>query len=254
MKIILVSDWFLPRLGGVELQIRDLAAELASAGHHVHVVTTTPADPSAQGSLQTGSVALPDGVSVHRLDVPLFQRTGITLSRRAGPAMRGLLHTLEPDVVHIHASVCSTAALAGAWAADNADEIQTLLATAADKIVLVINGHSHIDDVLRVKNVTYMHVNSASYQWVGGSYRHDSYSREIHDKFPYISYTCPYRDSVFATFTFDPQSLTIGVEGRHSEWMGKSPAQLGVDLDPKLTHGEEISPGIRSRQLLRIAK
>jgi len=144
--------------------------------------------------------------------------------------------------------------LAGAWAVDNADEIQTLLATAADKIVLVINGHSHIDDVLRVKNVTYMHVNSASYQWVGGSYRHDSYSREIHDKFPYISYTCPYRDSVFATFTFDPQSLTIGVEGRHSEWMGKSPAQLGVDLDPKLTHGEEISPGIRSRQLLRIAK
>ena len=29
---------------------------------------------------------------------------------------------------------------------------------------------------------------------------------------------------------------------------------LCVDLDPKLTHGEEISPGIRSRQLLRIAK
>ena len=118
MKIVLVSDWFLPRLGGVELQLRDLAGELASAGHNVHVVTTTPADPSAQGSLQTGSVALPDGVSVHRLDVPLFPRIGITLSHRAGPAMRDLLRTLEPDVVHIHASVCSTAALAGAWAAD----------------------------------------------------------------------------------------------------------------------------------------
>ena len=144
--------------------------------------------------------------------------------------------------------------LAGAWAVNNADEIQTILATAADKIVLVINGHSHIDDVLRVKNVTYMHVNSASYQWVGGSYRHDSYPKEIHDKYPWISYTCPYRDSVFATFTFDPQSLTIGVEGRHSEWMGKSPAALGVDLDPNLTNGEEISPQIRSRQILRIAK
>ncbi len=144
--------------------------------------------------------------------------------------------------------------LAGAWAVNNADEIQTILSTAADKIILVINGHSHIDDVLRVNNVTYMHVNSASYQWVGGTYRHDSYPKEVHDKYPWISYTCPYRDSVFATFTFDPQSLTIGVEGRHSEWMGKSPAELGVDLDPKLTHGEEISPRIRSRQLLRIAK
>ena len=118
MKIVLVSDWFLPRLGGVELQLRDLAGELTSAGHHVHVVTTTPADPSEQGSLQTGSVALPDGVSVHRLDVPLLPRLGITLSQRAGPAMRGLLRTLEPDVVHIHASICSTAALAAAWAAD----------------------------------------------------------------------------------------------------------------------------------------
>ena len=118
MKIVLVSDWFLPRLGGVELQLRDLAGALASAGHHVHVVTTTPADPSAQGSLQTGSVALPDGVSVHRLDVPLLPRFGITLSPRAGPAMRGLLRTLAPDVVHVHASICSTAALAAAWAAD----------------------------------------------------------------------------------------------------------------------------------------
>jgi hypothetical protein len=142
--------------------------------------------------------------------------------------------------------------LAGASAVNNADEIQTLLATAADKIILVINGHSHIDDVLRIKNVTYMHVNSASYQWVGGTYRHDSYPKEVHDKYPWISYTCPYRDSVFATFTFDPQSQTIGVEGRHSEWVGKSPAELGIDLDPNLTNGEEISPQIRNRQLLRI--
>ena len=118
MKIVLVSDWFLPRLGGVELQLRDLAGELTSAGHQVHVVTTTPADPRAQGSLQTGLVALPDGVSVHRLDVPLLPGLGITLSQRAGPAMKGLLRTLEPDVVHIHASICSTAALAAAWAAD----------------------------------------------------------------------------------------------------------------------------------------
>ena len=118
MKIVLVCDWFLPRLGGVELQLRDLAGELIRAGHDLHVVTTTPADPGAQGSLQTGSVALPAGVSVHRLDVPLLPRFGITLSERAGPAMRDVLQTIEPDVVHVHASIGSTAALAGAWAAD----------------------------------------------------------------------------------------------------------------------------------------
>ncbi len=144
--------------------------------------------------------------------------------------------------------------IAGYSAVDNAEEMQGILGDAADKIILVINGHSHIDEVLRIKGVTYMHVNSASYQWVGGNYRHDSYAQEVHAKYPWISYTCPYRDSLFATLTFDPKSLAVGVEGRQSEWVGKAPAELGVDLGPSLTNGEEISPRIRDRRLLRIAK
>ena len=144
--------------------------------------------------------------------------------------------------------------IAGYSAVDNAEEMQGILGDAADKIILVINGHSHIDDVLRIKGVTYMHVNSASYQWVGGNYRHDSYAKEVHAKYPWISYTCPYRDSLFSTLTFDPKSLAIGVEGRQSEWVGKAPAELGVDLGPSLTNGEEVSPRIRDRRLLRIAK
>src|SRR5690349_6807462 len=117
MKITLVSDWFLPRLGGVELQIRDLAGELAAAGHEVHVVTTTPADRRAQGALQTGRVDLPEGVTVHRADVALLPKAGFTISPRAGLAMRKILWQLAPDVVHLHASIGSTGTLAGAWAA-----------------------------------------------------------------------------------------------------------------------------------------
>jgi hypothetical protein len=60
--------------------------------------------------------------------------------------------------------------LAGASSVDNADEIQSvLLGDASDKVILAINGHSHMDEVIRVKGVTYMHVNSASYTWVGAS-------------------------------------------------------------------------------------
>ncbi len=143
--------------------------------------------------------------------------------------------------------------LAGASAVDNAKEIQDILGEASDKVLLAINGHSHIDDVLRFQKVTYMHVNSASYQWVGGSHLHDSYSKEIHAKYPWISYTCPYRDPLFATLTVDPESLTIRVEGRKSEWVGPSPAELGSDQDPTLTDGEQIAPRIRDRQVKRIA-
>ena len=144
--------------------------------------------------------------------------------------------------------------LAGFAAIDNAEEVQAILGEAAEKVVLAINGHSHIDDVLRIKDVTYMHVNSASYQWVGGKYKHESYSEDVHAKHPWISYTCPYRDSLFAMLTVDPKSLTIQIEGRRSAWVGKCPAELGVDLDAKLTNGEEIAPRIRDRRVVRIAK
>jgi len=150
--------------------------------------------------------------------------------------------------------VVSHQPLAGAYAIDNAEEIQSILSETSDKVLLALNGHSHIDDVLRVKNVTYMHVNSASYQWVGSSYQHDSYSKLIHTKYPWISHTCPYRDSLFATLTIDPESLMIRVEGRQSEWVGLSPAELGVALEPTLTNGQEIAPQIRDRNIVRIVK
>ena len=118
MKIVLLSDWFLPRLGGIELQLRDLAGELAARGHRVDVVTTTPADARAQGVLQTGSVVVPPGVTVHRLDVPLVPGLRVTFSPRAGAAARDLVGALAPDVLHVHASIGSTAALAGIWAGD----------------------------------------------------------------------------------------------------------------------------------------
>ena len=143
--------------------------------------------------------------------------------------------------------------LAGASAIDNADELQTILGDAANKVILAINGHSHIDQVIRVKNVTYMHVNSASYKWVGGNYRNESYSEAIHREHRWISYTCPYRDSLFATLTVEPKNLTIRVEGISSSWVGESPAELGVDLALGLTNGEEIAPKIRDREIMRIS-
>ena len=141
--------------------------------------------------------------------------------------------------------------LAGAYAVDNAEEIQGILGDAADKVILAINGHSHIDQVVRVKNVTYLHVNSASYKWVGSDNRHESYAKEIHVAHPWISCTCPYRDPLFTMLTVDPETSTIRVQGASTSWVGDSPAQLGLDLNPELTSGEEIAPRIRDREFIR---
>ncbi len=145
--------------------------------------------------------------------------------------------------------VLSHQPLAGPGSIDNAKEVQALLDAAADKVLLAVNGHTHIDHVARAGKLSYLHVNSASYKWVGGSHRHKSYSPEIHSKFRWIEYTCPYRDSLFATLTLDPAKGRIELKGRQSEWVGKSPSQLAIPTKYGLTNGKEICPKIRSRRL-----
>lgn len=161
--------------------------------------------------------------------------------------LKAELATIEgPIIVACHQP------LAGPWAIDNAEEIQGILESAADRVILVINGHSHLDHVLRVRNVTHLHVNSASYQWVGGDHRHESYSKEIHESHPWISCTCPYRDALFATLSIDPDTHRIEVEGTSSRWVGKSPAELGAGKSGDLIHGEQVAPRIRDRTIVRV--
>ncbi len=145
--------------------------------------------------------------------------------------------------------VISHQPLAGPGSIDNAGEVQTLLNAAADKVLLAVNGHTHIDHVARAGKLSYLHVNSASYKWVGGSYRNKSYPAEVHSKFRWIEYTCPYRESLFATLTLDPAKGRIELKGRQSEWVGKSPSQLAIPTKYGLTNGKEICPKIRSRRL-----
>jgi len=139
--------------------------------------------------------------------------------------------------------------LAGPGSIDNAAEVQALLNAAADKVLLAVNGHTHIDHVARAGKISYLHVNSASYKWVGGSHRNKSYPPDVHSKFRWIEYTCPYRDSLFTTLTLDPENGRIEVKGRESQWVGKSPSELAIPTKYGLTNGKEICPKIRSRLL-----
>ena len=145
--------------------------------------------------------------------------------------------------------VISHQPLAGPGSIDNAGEVQALLNGAADKVLLAVNGHTHIDHVARAGKLSYLHVNSASYKWVGGPHRHKSYPPEVHSKFRSIEYTCPYRDSLFATLTIDPAKGLIQLRGRESQWVGKSPSQLAIPTKYGLTNGKEICPKIRDRRI-----
>ncbi|PTS97089.1 alkaline phosphatase [Pedobacter sp. HMWF019] len=140
--------------------------------------------------------------------------------------------------------------LAGALAVDNAAEIQDILGAASDKILLAINGHTHIDCQLFIKGINYVHINSASYFWVGDKYKHNSYPEEVHKAHPWISYTCPYQDALFTTLTIDPSLGIIHIEGKKSNWVGQSPEKLNYVDATGISAGKEIVPFISKRKIV----
>lgn len=148
----------------------------------------------------------------------------------------------EPVVIFSHQP------LAGVIAIDNHEEVQKILSKYNDKIIMCLNGHSHNDSILTIKGITYMHINSASYKWVGSKYKHNSYSKEIHEKRKGISKTCPYKDCVYAVLTIDPTKGSVKVEGVQSQWVGASPTELGIQYNSAII-GEDVIPAIKNRNL-----
>ena len=108
MRVALACDWFLPRQGGIELHLRDLALALRAAGADARIVTTT-----------RGAEVI-DGVPVHRIRTPLVPGGGFAFSPGVVGAVDRLIRDESFDVVHAHASVVSPVAFAAAIAARRA--------------------------------------------------------------------------------------------------------------------------------------
>jgi glycosyltransferase involved in cell wall biosynthesis len=107
MKIAHISDCYLPRLGGIELQVHDLALHQLAAGHDVTVFTATP-----RARHDRTAFEVVEGVPVHRVTVdlpfelPVHPRTGREIAR--------LLAAGGYDAVHVHAGLVSPFAYAAA--------------------------------------------------------------------------------------------------------------------------------------------
>ncbi len=107
MRIAHVSDYYLPRLGGIELHVHDLAVRQRTAGHQVDVITTV-----ADGLPGTAGRQASGGVRVHRVSghpaVPLPMGLG------ALPQGRRVVADGGYDVVHVHSALVSPFAVAAA--------------------------------------------------------------------------------------------------------------------------------------------
>jgi glycosyltransferase involved in cell wall biosynthesis len=90
VKVAHVSDFYQPRLGGIETHVSDLAELQRAQGHNVQVITSTPGpdDPHLQRVTQ----AFKRPAALH----PLAVRAGLQA-----------LHGLDVDIVHAHLGVAS---------------------------------------------------------------------------------------------------------------------------------------------------
>jgi glycosyltransferase involved in cell wall biosynthesis len=101
VKVALLSDCYLPRLGGIEVQTHDLAQHLLAAGHEVEVFTATR---GPAGEMH-GAVTVVDGVPVHRLAARVPWE--LPINPWAPPELRRRLAAGGFDVAHVQTGVVS---------------------------------------------------------------------------------------------------------------------------------------------------
>ncbi|QIG43652.1 glycosyltransferase family 4 protein [Nocardioides anomalus] len=103
MRIIHVTDCYLPRLGGIELHVRDLAARQRAQGHEVTVVTSTPGESApglwraAPGDAWLRSLC-PDVVQAHVSIISPFALGSARRASRAGVPTVATVHSLWTHV------------------------------------------------------------------------------------------------------------------------------------------------------------
>ena len=139
---------------------------------------------------------------------------------------------------------------------DSAAEVLTLLDeinrdAGGQQVVAVCSGHHHLDYATCLNGIWHIQVNSMSNYWMGGDFLQVRYGQRIDATFPYIKYTAPYKDPLFALVRLEP-GATIHIEGVESEWVGPSPGDLGFLRAHGASlplAGASVRPGITTRLL-----
>lgn len=116
----------------------------------------------------------------------------------------------------------------------NATESRLVLERANEnagfqKVQFVFSGHHHQDYYNQINGIHYLQINSMSYQWLGEEFQQIRYSQEVDDKYPWIKYTVPYKDPIWAIADFSDDK-TFRLFGKLTEFVGPSPEDLGVDM------------------------
>lgn len=150
-----------------------------------------------------------------------------------------LAGTNSPAIVFSHQSIEDPGGI------ENAAEVRKILETARlnsgrHKVIACFSGHHHIDYATTINGINYVQINSMSYYWMGADYLQVRYGAEIDEQYPYIKYTAPYKDPIYAIVEVDSRGI-IRIAGRESSWVGPDPWELGYPEDERYKTGPRIT-------------
>jgi len=109
MRIALVTDWFYPRVGGIEHHVLALARRLHERGQDVTVITPWPGPAEV------------DGIPVQRIPLRLVPGLGVSLNPwQLASRLDDALRDRGYDVIHTHWSFGATASIAATFVGSRA--------------------------------------------------------------------------------------------------------------------------------------
>jgi predicted phosphodiesterase len=155
---------------------------------------------------------------------------------------KDLAATNAPTMVFSHQTIESDSGVA------NSGEVRAVLEECNrlagwPQVYACLCGHHHIDSLLEVEGIRYIHINSMSYKWVGDKYLHRRFPPHVEHAYPAVSKTAPYRDPLYTMLTLDPAAGTMSLSGKQTEFIPPAPQEMGIPA------ADRMLPHITARKL-----
>jgi predicted phosphodiesterase len=119
------------------------------------------------------------------------------------------------------------------------------MAAGYRKVIACFSGHHHTDYATEINGIFYIQINSMSYYWAGDEYKTVRYSEEVDSQFPWIKFTIPYKDPLYAFVEINSEAIVL--EGKETSFVGPGPEELGM---PPAPSNNPVVRRISDRKLL----
>ena len=133
----------------------------------------------------------------------------------------------RPAVVFLHQSPLDMAV--PEQGLDNGAEVRAVLEAAngaGGRVLACFSGHNHVDAHATLNGIHYIQVNSMSNYWLGDDHQEIRYGAAVDRDFPWIKYTAPYADPLYALVEMRADGA-LSVRGSRSAFVGRTPWELG---------------------------